>query len=446
MALASGYRKHYSDHIRLALPVMFSQMGHMIVQITDSMMLGHYDTTALAASTFGNSVVVIGLVFGVGFTFAMTPLVGAARGAGDIARIGRWAKNGAVANLAMGVAVAAVMLSIYPFLDRMGQTPDVLAQAKPFYLFMAISVIPVAVFQSFKQFAEGVGNTRLAFFITFQEVLLNVGLNYVLIFGKLGFPALGVVGSGTATLIARISMPVAFAILFFRLDFFRVYRAAFRTARVEMAALREYAALGVPLGGQFFLEVAAFAGGAIMMGWIGEIEQAAHQIAIGVAAFTFMGATGIASAATIRVSNFFGAGERAEMRRAGFAAAHIVLAYMSFTALCLIVLRGALPTFYTKDPAVIATAAGLLILAAVFQLFDGLQVVMLGCLRALTDTRIPTAAAFISYIVIALPLSYVCAFPLGLRETGIWVGYVIGLLFAAVLFFLRFTVLSRVRS
>ncbi len=444
MSFLDRFRPHYAAHLKLAIPVMFSQMGHVVVQITDSMMLGHYDTTALAASTFGSSVFVIGLVVCIGFSFAMTPLVGAAAGKGDVAEAARWFRTGSLANLAIGLVIAAVMMGLYPFLDRMGQTPEVAAHAKPFYLLIVMSIIPLAVFQSYKQFAEGLGNTRLALLITIQELILNIGLNAVLIFGLFGFPELGIVGSGTASFIARLSMPVAYILIFKRLDFFRPYREALKTARVRSEDLRRYISLGLPVAGQFLLEVGAFAGGGILVGWLGKNPQAAHQIAMGVASFTFMGASGIAAAATIRVSQFFGAGNRVEMRTAGLAAAHIVLAYMALTAIGLVLLRNRLPLLYTPDAPVIAIASGLLLMAAVFQLFDGMQVVMLACLRGLTDARVPTLLAFIAYVVVTLPLSYICAFKLGMREYGIWTGFVIGLMVASTLFLFRFLKLSKV--
>ena len=434
---------HYAAHLKLALPVMFSQMGHLIVQLTDSLMLGHYDTTALAASAFGQSVFVIGLVFGVGFTLAMTPLVGAARGANDVGAAAQWFSHGLAVNVAVALLITFVLLALYPWLDAFGQTPEVTATARPYYLLLTASLLPVMVFQTFRQFTEGLGNTRLAALITVLEVLLNLGLNYLLIFGHGGFPRLGIVGAGVATLLVRLVLAGTFALCFIRLRLFAPYRATLRRTLWDGAAIRHYLRLGLPLGGQFVLEVGAFAAGAVMMGWLGKLELAAHQVALGLASLTFMGASGIASAATIRVSYYLGAGERRAMRAAGLAAMHIVLVYMGFTALVFVALRHWLPTLFTTDPAVVSIAATLLLVAAVFQLFDGLQVVLLSALRAMTDALLPTVLAFSAYLLVALPTSYGLAFRLGWREVGIWMGYVVGLATAAVLFFLRFQALSR---
>ncbi|MCU0425872.1 MAG: MATE family efflux transporter [Candidatus Kapabacteria bacterium] len=437
------YAAHYSATIMLAVPVMFTQIGHMIVQITDNIMVGRLGTVPLAASSFGHNVFIAGLLFCIGFSAAMTPFVGAAKGKGDSREAASWLKNGFLANILMATLVTGLMAIVGLFLDNMGQKPDVVRLARPFYLWMILSILPVAVFQSFKQFSEGLGNTRVAAMITVQEIIINIGLNYVLINGKFGFPALGVTGSGVATFVARCSMMLTFSLIFLRSEFYAPYRAAMREVGFDKTLILRYIRLGIPLGGQTILEVAAFALGAIMMGWLGATELAAHQIAMGAAALTFMGATGISAAATIRVSQFYGAKDRVNMRSAGFAASHVVLAYMSLSALAFVMFRYWIPTIYIQDAAVIQMAAGLLMIAALFQIFDGLQTVMLGTLRALADARIPTIIAFVAYIVVSLPISYGAAFLLGWREIGIWTGYLAGLTVASTFFYLRFYRRSR---
>lgn len=437
------YRSHYKETIILAIPVMFTQIGHMIVQITDNVMVGKLGTVPLAASSFGHNVFIGGLLYCIGFAIAMTPFVGAAQGKGDIQAAADWLKNGAVANLGMGAAITLLMVGVGFFLENMGQNPDVVRLARPFYFLMIASILPVMAFASFKQFAEGIGNTRSAAIITVQEIILNIGLNYVLINGKWGFPALGVAGSGVATFISRCSMVLSFYALFHLSSRFAPYRAALKNARFDAAKIKEYVRLGIPLGGQTILEVAAFALGAIMMGWLGAVELAAHQIAMGAAALTFMGATGIAAAGTIRVSQYLGAKDRENMRLAGFAASHIVLAYMTCTALAFFFARYTIPTLYVSDPAVISMAAGLITIGGLFQVFDGLQSVMLGTLRALADAKVPTIIAFVAYILVSLPISYIAAFVWGWREIGIWTGYLVGLSIASTLFFFRFMRRSR---
>mgnify|MGYP005852264169 CR=1 FL=1 len=442
-AAAGGFFSHYSATISLALPVMFTQIAHMVVQITDNMMVGRVGAVPLAASSFGHNVFIAGFLFCIGFSAAMTPFVGAAKGRGDVDEATLWLKNGFIANMLVAVCITVVMAVVGLFLDSMGQEHEVAELARPYYFLLIISIPPTIIFQTLKQFSEGLGNTRAAAVISAVEIGLNIGLNYVLIFGKLGFPALGIVGAGIATLIARCSMAAAFALLVWKSDFYAPYRARLAQARFERERVARFTRLGVPLGGQTILEVAAFAMGAIMMGWLGATSLAAHQIAMGAAALTFMGATGISAAATIRVSQFYGAGDRRNMRRAGFTAAHLVLAYMTVAACGFALLRDWIPTLYVRDAAVMSMASGLLLVAAVFQLFDGLQTVMLGTLRALADAKIPTIIAFVAYIVAALPISYFAAFTFGLREVGIWIGYLAGLSVASTLFLARFYHKSR---
>jgi MATE family multidrug resistance protein len=434
---------HYLPLVTLAIPVMFTQAGHLIVQITDNILVGRLGAIPLAASSFAHNVFIGGLLFCIGFGMAMTPFVGAAFGKRDAVEAASWFKNGTVANLSLGAVLTAIMLCIGLLLDRMGQEPDVVRLARPVYVLWTLSILPTMMFVSFKQFAEGLGNTRVAAFITIQEIVLNVGLNYVLIYGKLGFPALGVVGSGWATLIARLSMPLTFGVLLWRIPFFTAYLSHLRDVPIEWEKLKRYGRLGVPLAGQTILEVAAFALGAIMMGWLSARELAAHQIAIGLASLTFMGATGIAAAATIKVSQYRGAADRVNMSHAAFAAMQIVLIYEALTALAFVMFRFELPKLYITDPTVIVLAANLLLIAAVFQLVDGLQVVALASLRGIADAKIPTLIAFAAYVVCALPTSYACAFVLGWRGSGIWTGYVIGLLVASVAFAVRFALRSK---
>jgi len=446
---AESYAKHYKTLILLALPVMFTQAGHMIVQITDNMMVGRIGATSLAASAFAHNVFIGGLLFCIGFGAAMTPFVGAAHGKGDAREAVVWLKNGFAANMLMGLVITALMLLVGMFLENMGQEPEVVRLARPVYLLWVLSILPTMVFVTLKQFAEGVGNTRMAAIITVQEIVVNVGANYVLIYGTLGFPALGVLGSGWATLIARISMGITFVMLFVAMPFFAPYRAHISKqwfSTLERAKLWEYVRLGVPLAGQTILEVSAFALGAIMMGWIGARELASHQIAIGLAALTFMGAMGVAAAGTIKVSQYRGAADRENMRRSAFAAMHIVLAYECCTAVLFVVFRHWLPTVYVHEAQVIAIAANLLLVAAVFQLVDGLQVVALGALRGIADATVPTYIAFAAYALVALPTSYVCAFVLGWREMGIWIGYLAGLSVASTLFVVRFSRRSRMMA
>lgn len=401
-------------------------------------MVGHVGTTELAAAAFANSVFIIGMVFGMGVTLGLTPLVGVSFGKKDVHSTVIWLKNGMLSHLIAAIFLALIMFGVYFLLPLMKQPEDVLELAKPYFLLLCISYLPFMMFFSIKQFFEGIGNTRMAMHITLTANVVNVLVNYIFIFGKMGAPALGLIGAGIGTLTSRILMPLMFVAY---IVWNKKHLEYFVKARIEKLSLERIIQLlkiGIPIGFQLIVEVTAFAVGAVMMGWLGEIPLAAHQVAMGMASFTYMISLGVSQANTIRVSHQIGVKDFASMRIAAFASTHLVLAFMSLAALVFILGRELLPYLFTVDPAVVSIAASLLIIAAVFQFFDGLQVVMQSTLRGMADVTVPMFIAFIAYLLIGLPTSYVFAFSLGIGPEGIWYGYVVGLAVAGILFYFRF--------
>jgi len=432
------YLPFYKRNLKVALPVMLSQAGQVMVQQVDNMMVGRVGTTELAAASFANSIFVIGMVMGMGFTFGLTPLVGHAWAAGKHKKAASLFRNSFLTNFVMATALALILFALSFFMEYMGQPPEVVDEAVPYFRILVISMIPFLMYFTFKQFAEGLGNTAIAMYITLSANLINIGLNYVLIFGKLGFPAFGLNGAGYATLIARTLMPAFFLVVFLQKDWLKRYFILMRDTIFMKKEIRNLIHVGYPISGQMLLEVSAFALSGIMMGWIGEVPLAAHQIALGLASVTFMIVTGIASGTTIRVSHQFSRGDYKNMYKAAMASVHLVLAFMGTTALLFLIFKDFLPKIYTPNPEVIALAAQLLIMAAIFQIFDGMQVVMLGALRGLADVKRAMVHAFFAYLVINLPLGYFLTFTAGVGPVGIWIGFVAGLGIAAVLFFIRF--------
>ncbi|MBI9034578.1 MAG: MATE family efflux transporter [Bacteroidales bacterium] len=437
------YIPFYQRNLLIAIPVVLSQAGQVMVQLADNMMVGHVGTRELAAASFGGSVFINGLIFGMGFSFGLTPLVGRAFGQSKFREAANLFQNSIAINIIMGFILMAVMYGISFFMDRMGQPEDVVSLAIPYYRILVLSMLPFLLFFSFKQFAEGIGNTKVAMFITLAANLVNIILNYIFIFGKFGMPALGLEGAGYATLISRIIMPLIFLYWFVNKTSFRRYFYFFDVREFRRSVLMKLSKVSLPIGVQMLIEVLAFSLGAIMMGWLGEVPLAAHQIALSLASFTFMLATGVASGTTIRVAHQFGSKRYQDMRHAVFASLHMILVFMSFTALSFVLFRNFLPQAFVSDPEVIKVAASLLIIAAIFQISDGLQVVALASLRGLADVKVPMYYAFLSYIVISLPISYLFAFTLEMGPIGIWFGYVSGLSVACVLFLTRFNRLSR---
>lgn len=434
--------------LRLALPVALSQLSDMLTVIADTIMIGHVGTVPLAAATLANSIWVIGFLFALGFTIAITPLAGAAWGSGSAADTARWAKAGGAVAMFVGAAVTAILLALTPFLDVFGAEPAVTALAEPYFVWVALSTLPRIAFGVVKQTAEAMTNTRPAMIAALTANVANVGLNWVFIYGKLGMPEMGIEGAGLATFLSRVLMLVLVMAVYLRFDFFRPLRVALRAlpgwpARQDLLVAFE---TGLPIAGQIILEVTAFALGAVMMGWFGAVPQAAHQVAMNLAGLTFMVALGLGSAATAMISNAAGRSDVASIRAIGKLAFILVLSYNCCTALCFFVMRFWLPTLYTQDAAVIELAALLMLYAGIFQIFDGSQTVFLAMLRGVRDVRIPTMFAVVSYAAVNIPLSYLLAFPFGFGPQGIWMGYVLGLVAASSLYYLRFRRVSATMS
>ncbi len=427
----------YRKNLNLAIPVIFSQIGQVTVNLVDNIMVGHLGTTELAAASFAINIFNVGMLFGLGITLGITPLVGQSLNSKKAKNIGSWLRNGILVNFITSLLLCAVMSSVVLIMNRMGQRDDVVQKAIPFYLLHVASMIPLMLFFSFKQFLEGLGNTKIAMAITIIINLVNIVLNYVLIYGKFGFPALGLNGSGYASLIARFIMPVIFILVMLKRPAFRVYLTEAVRSGFEKPKIKRISSIGLPIGLQMVIEILAFSMSAVMIGWISKEALAGHQVAISMASMTYMISFGLASGTTIRVSHAFGEHDLKEVKRAVYASLHIVIAFMSTMGILFVLLRNQVPLLFTSDPAVIKVAAGLLIVGAFFQVFDGIQVVLLGALRGIADVRIPMFMAFFSYIVVSLPVSYLLAFVFKLGYSGVWIGFVFGLSTAAVLFGLR---------
>ena len=434
----SGYLSYYKRNLWLAFPVVLSQIGQVSVHFIDNVMVGHVGTIELAAASFANNIFMVGMYLGMGITFGLTPLTGQAFAQGNKQKTSELLKNGIFSHFVSGVALGLIMFGFYYLLPFMGQSKEVLAEAKPYYLWLCASYLPFMMFFSLKQFFEGIGNTKVAMAITLSANFVNVVVNYVLIFGKLGFPPLGLVGAGIGTFVSRLSMPVFFAIyIYFRKEF----AAFFKTAHKQVLKWEEIISVlkvGLPIGLQIVTEVAVFGFGAIMMGWINETTLAAHQVALGLASLTYMISLGVSSATTIRVSHQLGQKNYASLKKAAYASTHLVLFFMTLMAIVFIVFKGHLPYIFTTDEALVEIASGLLVIAAIFQVFDGLQVVMLGVLRGMADVKVPMFFAFFAYILVGIPASYVSAFVLKLDGQGIWIGFLLGLGVAGIMFYLRF--------
>lgn len=422
---------------------MIAQAGQVSVQLIDSIMVGHIGTTELAASSFASSVFIVGFVFGMGFTFGITPLVGQAFGKNNTKRVGELLRDSAVLNTVITLLLTVVLFGLSFLMPYMGQSEDVVQKAIPYYRILVFSMLPLLMFYTLKQFLEGLGKTRVATIVTLSANLINIILNYVLIFGHCGFPELGLNGAGYATLIARIIMPVLIIYWYLKSTYYVKYKRYLNLKHINFQELIKLFKFNTPIGLQIIIEVIAFALGGIMMGWLGEVALAAHQIALGIATFTFMIASGIGSATTIRVSFQLGAKQFTELRLAGLSSIHLVIMFMSIAAVGFFFTKDILPKLFTNDPQVIKLASKLLLFAAIFQIVDGIQLISISALRGLSDVKYSLWLSIISYGIISLGASYIFAFVLGFNEQGIWIGYVTGLTIASFLFLSRFLKLTK---
>lgn len=424
------------------MPVAASHVSDMLTLAADSIMVGTLGAIPLAAVTLAGSSSIIIMLFGVGFTVAITPLAAMSWSRGDAASTAGIIRTGTKISLVVSIILVVALLLVSPYLSFLGAPTDVTELSIPYFRWLVLSFLFRFAFGAFKQSTEALGNTRLPMLIALGANVLNVLLNWVFIWGNLGAPAMGVEGAGFATFLSRVASAGFAWWAWTRLSYFGELRRHAR-ARASVTDRRTLWMSGASIGLQITLEVLAFAMGAIMIGWIGAVPLAAHQIAINLASITFMVALGLGSAATIRIASAVGRKDIAGVRGAASAVIILVLGYEVLTVIAFVCLRFWLPSLYVADPVVIGLAAHLLLYAAAFQLFDGMQTAGMGLLRGLNDTRIPTIIAFTSYTLITMPVGYVCAFRLGMGAQGIWIGYLSGLVFASVGYFIRFRIQTK---
>ncbi|MDW3209465.1 MAG: MATE family efflux transporter [Reichenbachiella sp.] len=436
-------KEHFRTNITLAYPVMLSQMGHILVAVADSMMVGRLGTVPLASVSLANSVFSVIMLFGLGVSYGMTPLIASADGANDKRMGAKFFKHGVYLNSALGVVLMLVGLVVGQSLFLLDQDPEVLAGALPYFNTLVFSLVPLMVFQAFRQFAEGLSMTRQAMYISVSGNILNVFFNYGLIYGELGMPELGLIGAGWASLISRVIMAVAMVVFVMTYKPLRRYVMLWSKIKLRPFVMRRILNIGIPSGLQYIFEIGAFSMAAVMVGWIGAEALAAHQIALNLSAITYMIATGISAAGAIRTGNQLGRKDYPTLRTAGMTCFAMAAIMMAFFGAGFIFGNTYLPTWYINEPVVIEMAGSLLIIAAFFQISDGVQAVGLGVLRGIADVKVPTYVTLFAYWFMAIPLGYLFGIYLGWGAKGIWVALLIGLTLAAILHLTRFHVLSK---
>lgn len=436
--LIKEYLPFYKKNLKLAIPVMLTQAGQITVNIVDNIMVGHLGTAELAAVSLSNSIFILGFVFGIGFTQGLTPLIGQAYGSKDYKRVGLLLQNSFTLNTLLVIILTIAMFSIGNLMNNMGQVPEVVSLATGYYNIQLFSVLPFIIFFGLRQFSEGIGITKYAMYITLSANFVNIILNWILIYGKLGFPAMGINGAAYATLISRIIMLLLFLYVILKKEEYNQFFNYFSGRFISTPIIKQILRTSIPLSLQNLIEITTFSISAIMVGWLGKVQLASHQIAMAMSSFSFMLALGIGAAATITVSHHFGSKNYSEMKKAGDAAVHLSVFIMLISAFLYITLHNFIPKVFTIDPLVVSLASTLLIISATFQIFDAIQLSSLANLRALADVKIPLVISISSYYFVCLPLGYILGFVFNLGAIGVWIGLLTGLALVAVFFMRRF--------
>ena len=436
-------KDHLLKNLSLSFPIMISQLGHITVGVFDSLMIGKVSVSQLAAVSLATSIFSFILLFCIGLSYGITPLISSSdRGKKYVSSI---LYNGFLVNVISSILLVSFVILTKHLLSYLGQDEEVLFHTYSYLDIICISLIPLILFQTFKQFIEGLGFTKPSMYISVISNVINVVLNAVLIFGLFGFPRLEIIGAAYATLISRVTMFLL--ILIYCLNDRRFSKYILKTKfLVNLNHIKDIFRIGFASGLQYIFEVGAFSVATVMTGSIGAIHLAAHQIALNLASISYMIASGIGSASMISLSYYDGKRNFEDMRRSGFASFLLVFILMIVSALVFIMFRNYLPVLYVDDSSVINIASTLLIIAGLFQISDGIQAVGLGILRGIRDIKKPTIITFISYWIISIPLSYFLGIEYGYGVYGIWIGLSVGLTLAAIFHVTRFNYLTFVKK
>lgn len=448
----SNYTKEFRYNLKLASPVMLGMLGHTFVSFIDNIMVGQLGAAELAAVSLGNSFIFIAMSIGIGFSTAITPLVAEADTEGNFEKGKSVFKHGLFLCTVLGLVLFGILLFAKPLMYIMDQPKEVVDLAIPYLDLVAFSLVPLIVFQALKQFSDGLSLTKYPMYATIVANLLNVAINYVLIFGKFGFPEMGIVGAAVGTLVSRFVMVAYLWWLLAKRQKSKAYVTQIKFFQLSKQPIRKISNLGLPSAMQMFFEVGIFTAAIWLSGTLGANAQAANQIALNLSSMTFMVATGLSVAAMVRVGNQKGLKDFKALKRIAESIFLVGFIFAVIFALLFVVFHQMLPDLYVDldDPEnavdtaeVVSIAATLLLAAAVFQISDSLQVIALGALRGLQDVKMPTLITFISYWVVGFPISYYLGKADAYGSLGIWIGLIAGLTVAAVLLFIRFHLLTK---
>ena len=438
MPLSPNLRIHFKEHLVLALPIMISQLSHIAIVVADNVMVGWLGAMPLAACALANSLLWPFFALGIGVSYGMTPLVAAADARQNYKKTTKLLKHSLVINLGFAMFFCMAIVVGSPLLHHIGQTPAVASLAEPYLWIAAVSLVPFMLFQTFREYAEGLSFTKEAMYINLFCSLINILLNYVLIYGKLGLPTMGLVGAGWATLISRILMAGMMAGYVFKARKLKRCLVGFSLKGFLRPYFVKIIHIGFPAGLEFTLESVAYTLSMIMVGWIGAEIQAAHMIIVNLTSVSFVAVWGIALATTIRVGNQFGLRNFPTLRMVGFVGFVLGSALMLLATLVFLGGHRLLPSFYTDEQAVLEVATSLLVIAGILQLSDGIGAIGVSALRGMEDTTVPFFITTVSHWLLGIPLAYVLCFPCAWGVQGLWWGLGISKLLASLAMLWRF--------
>ncbi|WP_321425675.1 MATE family efflux transporter [uncultured Bacteroides sp.] len=432
------YKEHYKALLRLGIPIVIGQLGMIILGFADTMMVGHHSTIELAAASFVNNLFMLAIIFSTGFSYGLTPIVGSLFGKGDETGAGQALKNSIVANTLVALLITVIMFVVYLNIHRFGQPEELLPFIRPYFLVLLATLIFVLIFNSFKQFADGITDTKTSMWILLWGNGLHIILNYLLIYGVFGLPELGLMGAGVSTLIARILMALGFAVLFLYSKRYTQYLKGFKLSGLSKELFKRLNELGWPIALQMGMETASFTFSTVMVGWLGSIALASHQVMLTISSLCFMIYYGMGAAIAVRVSNFRGKNDIVNVRRSAYAGFHIILLMAVVSSGAIFLLRNYLGAVFTESQEVNRTVLTLIFPFLLYQFGDGTQITFANALRGIADVKPMMYIAFFSYFLVSIPAGYFFGFILNWGVKGVWMAFPFGLSSAGVMFYLRF--------
>lgn len=446
------YTKEFSYNLRLAYPVILGMVGHTLIGIVDNIMVGKIGSTELAAVSLGNSMIFIAMSLGIGFSTAITPIVAEGDAEKNDSKIRSAFHHGLFLCTILGLVLFTVIMFAKPIMELLQQPADVIVLAKPYLGWVAFSLIPLVMYQGYKQFADGMSLTKYSMYAMVMANVLHVGINYVLIYGIWIFPKMGIIGAALGTVISRIFLVMFMHIMLSRRDDLKRFFNGFSFNEIKKATIKKIISIGFPSAMEMLFEVVLFTASIWLCGNIGKTSQAANQIALSLASLTFMFAMGLSVTSMIRVSNQRGLMDYKKLIVVARSIFLLAIILETVFAIFFIIFHNYLPYIFLNmentgqildNEEVIGIASKLLLIAAVFQISDGIQVVVLGALRGLQDVKIPMYITFVAYWIIGFPISYYLGEHTDLKAQGVWIGLLAGLTAAATFLYIRFHYLTK---